>query len=137
MILVPQPEAGDRETLLSGSQGKWLAMLLSAMGIAEDQVYLASALPRHTPMADWDALTTAGLGKITRHHIQLAAPERLLLLGNCILPLAAHDPAKKTVDSRFLAHEALQMPLLTAPEPAMMRPRAKQLLWQAWLDTTR
>ena len=56
MVLVPMPEAEDRDSLLSGPQGKLVAAMLSAMGIAGDEAYLASALPCHAPHADWEML---------------------------------------------------------------------------------
>ena len=134
MVLVPEPELVDSDVLLSGPQGKWLKMLLFAWGIGEDETYVASALPRHTPMADWDGLAAAGLGTLVGHHIGLAAPQRLLVLGNCILPLAAHDPAKKAFDSGVFEHKGLHIPRMAAPEPLSMRPPARERLWLEWLE---
>ena len=41
MILVDHPEAGDTHTLLAGPQGKLIAALLSALGIAPAAAYAA------------------------------------------------------------------------------------------------
>ena len=81
------PEAGDSDSLLSGPHGTLVANMLRAMQIAPDKAYVATAIPRHQPLTDWDALQAAGLGEVLAHHITLAAPRRLLVLGNDILPL--------------------------------------------------
>ena len=76
MVLVPEPEAEDVDRLLSGAQGKLLASFFAAAGIAEDETYIAAVLPRHLPLPDWAALAVSGLGAVTLHHIELAAPAR-------------------------------------------------------------
>ena len=60
MVVVPEPERDDRDTLLSGPQGKLVDAMLMAMGLAAENVYFASALPRHTPAADWGQCGGAG-----------------------------------------------------------------------------
>jgi DNA polymerase len=138
MVLVEHPEAEDRESLLSGTQGKLLTAMLRAFGIAEEQAYLASVLPRHTPLPDWTALHAAGLGKMLAHHVQLAAPQRLLVLGQHISPLLGHDPANSDGPLRSFNHEGRSIPLLVAPglDDLIARPRRKAALWQRWLDWT-
>lgn len=136
MIVVPQPEAGDRETLLSGPEGRLLGAMLSAMGIAPEAAYLAAALPRHTPLADWSALAAGGLGRVLAHHVGLVAPRRLIVLGSNILPLFGHDPAQTTKPSSFFYHEDRSIPLLGGREPAalLVRPAWKAGFWQRWLE---
>lgn len=137
MILVEQPESEDREQLLSGPQGRLLAQMLAAMGIPEAETYLASALPRPDPLPDWPALASAGLGALLRHHAQLAAPERLLVLGSNILPLLGHDLAQSAQTLPPLNHEGRTIPLFGERGlPNLARPRAKAGFWQRWLDWT-
>lgn len=64
MVIVGDPEAEDREALLSGPQGRLLAGFLSAAAIDPAQAYVASVLPRHTPHADWAALAAQGFRTI-------------------------------------------------------------------------
>lgn len=138
MVLVDYPEQGDSQRLLDGPDGRILDAVLAALGIAADQAYVASCLPRHMPMPDWAALAEAGLGRIVAHHIALAAPRRLIVLGPHISSLLGHDPAK-TADSlpRF-NHEGGNLPVLVAPGLVRLasRPRDKAGLWTAWLDWT-
>ncbi len=136
MVLVDHPEAQDREQLLTGPQGKLLGAILMALGIGPDQAYLATALPRHMPLPDWAALSEAGLGAVTAHHIALAAPKRLLVFGSHVSSLLGHDPANSCGFLPNLDHEGANVPALVAPglESLAARPRGKARLWQALLD---
>jgi DNA polymerase len=138
MLLVPMPEAEDLDTLLSGRDGRLLASLATAMGLAGEQVYLAAALPRHTPVPDWERLAAEGLGQVLLHHIRLAAPKRLMVLGTRILPLLGHDPAQAAPAVSELAIHGAPVPMLTsyAPERLLGHARLRAGLWRAWLDWT-
>ena len=138
MVLVPEPEAGDSDTLLSGPQGGLLASFFSAAGIDEAEAYVASALPRHTPQADWEALQRCGLGEVMLHHIGLARPERLLIFGRGVLPLLGHNPAQNPALLRKVNHQGGSVPALAARNLEMMlaRPAERSKFWQHWLDWT-
>jgi DNA polymerase len=138
MLLVPMPEAGDRDTLLSGAEGRLLTSLATAMGLAPEQVYLAAALPRHTALPDWERLSADGLGEVLLHHVRLANPRRLLVLGTRILPLLGHDPAQAAPAVSELAIQDRSVPVLTsyAPERLLGNARQRAGLWQRWLDWT-
>lgn len=138
MVLVPQPESADTDRLLSGPEGTLLSAILAALGLAEDQVYLATCLPRHTPLPDWAALHAAGLGQVLAHHIALAAPQRLLLMGGNISSLLGHDPTKIADPFAQFNHDTAICPVLTAPglDNLGARSRRKAQLWQALLDWT-
>lgn len=138
MVLVPEPERDDADILLAGAEGRLLSAMLQAMGIAPDALYLASALPRHTPLADWATLRSQGLDAIVAHHVALVRPKRLIVFGNNVLPLLGHDPAQETDVSRRFNHGGVSVPLLTARSLAAMleRPRWKAVFWKGWLDWT-
>jgi uracil-DNA glycosylase len=136
MIVVPEPERDDRETLLSGPQGNLVETMMAAMGISPDRAYIASALPRHTPMADWTEAGQRGLGEVLRHHVALVAPQRLIAFGNNVLPLLGHDlPNSSQILSQF-NHGEISIPLMSAMElgALLSRPRAKRKIWSEWLD---
>ncbi len=138
MIVVAEPERNDSAELLSGPQGKLLNAMLAAMGIAPEAAYFASALPRHTPHADWAAAKRRGIGEVLRHHIALAAPKRLIVFGGNILPLLGHDPANSPANSREFNHGDRSVPLLLGRELGALleRPRWKAGFWQSWLEWT-
>ena len=139
MVLVGQPEADDRETLLAGPQGRLLDAMLAAFGLSRAQTYIASVLPRHTPLADWAGLAGAGMGAVVAHHIALAAPRRLLVFGRGdVSALVGHDPAQGTPPSPEFNHEGGSVPLTIAPalETLLDRPALKAGLWTRWLEWT-
>jgi len=118
-----------------------LAAMLGAMGVDAGQIYLASALPRHTPAADWQGLAASGLGEVLMRHIALAAPRRLLVLGDNILPLLGHaltnSPAVLTISGQSTAQDTdRHIPVLALPELGMLleRPAAKAHAWRHWLN---
>jgi DNA polymerase len=136
MVIVPDPERDDRQTLLSGPQGRLLEAMLAAMGATPGTIYLASVLPRHTPMADWPVLTQKGFGALLCHHVRLVAPRRLIALGSNILPLLGNDPAHNPAVLRRFNQEGVSIPLLAGKSLSALleRPRWKAGLWQGWLD---
>lgn len=138
MIVVPMPEEGDRDHLLQGAQGRLLGSLAAAMGLTEDAVYLASALPRHAPLPDWRALAAGGHGDVLLHHIELANPARLIVLGRDVLSLLKHDPAQAAPFAGQIAIQGRQLPLLAsyAPSRLLGNARWRAQFWRSWLDWT-
>ncbi len=135
MVIIPMPEVDDREALLSGPQGRLIANMLRAMQVPADQTYLASALPRHMPMADWAQLAENGMGDVLAHHIALAAPERVLILGRDILGLLGLE-RKQGVQEIAFPKQSIQALASFAPEGLLGNARLRRDLWQRWLDWT-
>jgi uracil-DNA glycosylase len=81
MIITDMPEAVDRDRLLTGPTGILFDKMLAALGRDRASIYLASIAPGRpaTGMIDDDAL--ASLGEIMRHHVALAAPKWLWVMG--------------------------------------------------------
>lgn len=133
LVLVPQPEEGDRARLLEGPQGRLLANILAAIGLEERAVYLASALPCHTPMADLPALAAGGMDKVTAHHIALAAPERVLVLGTALAPLLGDARADGL---REINHADRKVPVMTSEtlEAMLHSPTLKARFWRRWME---
>ncbi len=138
MVIVPEPEREDRTELLSGPQGQLLSAMLSAFGLAPEQVYFASAIPRSLPGADWETVKASGIGSVLCHHITLAEPKRVLVLGASALPLIGHDPPQGPADLRIFNHEGSNIPMLACRSLAALleQPRWKARVWQAWLQFT-
>ncbi len=135
MVLVEQPEAQDSASLLSGPQGKLLSAMLQAMGIAQDEVRIAAVLPCCTPSPDWQTLSASGIGDLLLHHLQISAPQRLIIFGSNIPPLLGHDPAQSPANLPDFNHEGRIIPLLADRSlDALTRAKAKSAFWQRWLD---
>ena len=139
MVIVPEPEREDTDRLLSGREGRLLAAMLRAFELGEEEVYVASALPRALPGADWKALAAGPLGAVLAHHIGLAAPRRIAILGNNVLPLIGHQPPQAPADLRIFNHEERDIPLLAARSLTVLieQPRWKRAVWNAWLGWQR
>lgn len=134
MVLVAEPEASDEAMLLAGPDGALFDAIEQAMGFAPGTVYRAAALPRHTPAADWNAVAQTGLGAILRHHVALAAPERLLVLSRNVLDLLAPDGMAADGTGTITVNGA-SIPLLAAYPLAQMAARTgtKRIFWHRWL----
>ena len=138
MVLVPDPEREDVDRLLSGPQGRLLDAMLWAFGIAADEAYVASVLPRHTPMAELDRLAPLGFAALVDHHVRLVSPKRLICLGHNILPLLQNELPNNPATARNLIHSLTNTPLLALRGlPALLaRPKWKAEAWRNWLDWT-
>ncbi|MEM7664336.1 MAG: hypothetical protein AAF250_00635 [Pseudomonadota bacterium] len=134
MVLVIDPEERDGETLLSGPQGQLLNNFIAATDLGQSDVYFASALPRHTPMADTASIAAAGMDVVLAHHIKLSAPERVIAFGANILPLLGHDPTKDILSLREINQGNLRKPLLVneGVDSLMAMPRLKARFWRRW-----
>lgn len=84
MVLLDMPEPADDAagTLLSGEPGKLFDAMLAAIGRTRDTIYLASLCLARAPGGRLDGDAFEQLTALARHHVALAAPERLLLIGN-------------------------------------------------------
>lgn len=136
MVLVIDPEQSDRETLLSGPQGKLLSRIIAAMGLSEEKVYFASALPRHTPMADTATIAAAGMDEVTRLHVNLVSPQRVLAFGAGIPPLLGHGLTKDLSLLREINQTTPSLPLFVTEglDAMMAMPRLKARFWRRWIE---
>lgn len=139
MVLVLDPAADDGTQLLSGSQGQLLEKILKASAIDASDVYFASALPRHTPMADGANLTAKGYAEVLHLHIALAQPKRVLAFGSHILPLLQHGAAeelqKEASSLQQINHDNRTTPLFVAESLGglMGSPSLKARFWRRWV----
>ncbi|MFD1950905.1 uracil-DNA glycosylase family protein [Sphingomonas arantia] len=83
MILGDMPEPGDADagTLMSGELGRLFDRILAAIGRDRASVYLAALCPARPAGGRIASATAAELVRAAHHHVALAAPKVLLLLG--------------------------------------------------------
>ncbi len=138
MLIVVDPEQGDTEKLLSQTQGRLVSRMLAAMQISEDDVYFASALPRHTPMAEGAALAQEGFSEVLQYHIKLASPQRVLAFGANLLPLLGHDAAQEPASLEKINQEGFSVTAMAADglDSMMAMPQLKARFWRRWLEWT-
>jgi len=84
MILIdcPEREDGEAGSLLGGAAGRLFDRMLAAIGRSRESIYLAAVSAARPVSGRIPPETEARLGEIARHHVALAAPKRLLLMGN-------------------------------------------------------
>ena len=136
MVLVLEPEVGDRDRLLSGPQGNLVDAILKAAGADPASVYLASALPRHTPMADTQAPAQQGLDAVLSRHIELAQPKRLIGFGTGLVPLLGLEAQSTDKPLRNINHiPAIENALLSEGLDTLLdMPRLKARFWRRWIE---
>ncbi len=133
MVLVPQPEEHDRDRLMEGPQGRLLTNILAAIGLDEASVTIASALPCHTPMADLASLAESGMDAVLTHHIALAAPQRLLVLGTGLAPMLGPQGNQPLREINYNGGKAPVMVSETL-DAMMDMPRLKSRFWKRWIE---
>lgn len=139
MVLVSMPEAEDSVTLLSGRGGKLIDAMLAAMGLRRDQTYLASILPARIVAPDWSDWKARQLGDVVKHHVALAQPQRILILGRSIISaLSDNDSPHNLSNLPVFNHEGVSTPAIATYEleALLARPALKANLWNRWLDWT-
>jgi uracil-DNA glycosylase len=136
MILVVDPEETDTGKLLSGPQGGLLDRVLAAIGVDHSKAYIASALPRHTPMADTHALAASGMDAVLDHHIALVAPKRLIAFGAGLAPLLAKNVSSADTSLRDTNQDLTRPPVLMSEglDSLMDMPRLKARFWRRWME---
>lgn len=84
MVLLdcPDRDDGDAGALLAGIQGRLFERMLAAIGLTRDAVHVAAVCARRPTAGRMPREVEARLGEVARHHVQLVAPKRLLLLGD-------------------------------------------------------
>lgn len=139
MVLVAQPEADDGERLLSGPQGRLLAAIVAALGHALDECYLASVVPAHVGPIDWALLADRGMAAVLAHHVTLAAPRRVLVLGREIVSsLLMHGSAQASPAPSYFHHASWMLPVAcaTSLQGLLDRPGRKAGVWRTLLEWT-
>jgi uracil-DNA glycosylase len=83
MVVTDVPERGDAEAgqLLTGESGALFDKMLSAWKIDRSHIYLASVAPARPAGALMDKAALDLLTPLLVHHIRLAAPKKLWLMG--------------------------------------------------------
>lgn len=133
MVVVDQPEPGDADQLFAGDVGRLFDRMLAAVGRDRGSVYLASLAAVRAPGGLVDPESGARLAEIMRHHIGLAAPRRVLLMGNaasralCGMDLRDARGAIRQINTPAGKVEAVAT---YAPRLLFQQPAAKAEAWK-------
>ena len=136
MLLTAWPEMDDQREgiLFTGAAGTLLDAMLRAIGMTRANCYVASLAVTRPPGGRCDERETAELDRLLWHHLRLANPGRLLLVGSDIVRMAASLPL---ADARGrllnINQEGGKMEAVAIAHPAMLlaRPAHKAAAWDS------
>ena len=136
MLLTAWPELDDQQggTLFSGGAGKLLDAMLQAIGMARADCYVASLAVTRPAGGRCDDKDAAELDRLLWHHLRLARPERLLLIGSDIVRMVAAtalpDARGKLLD---INQSGATMETVAVAHPVMLlaRPAQKAAAWDS------
>lgn len=134
MIVVAMPEAEDcrADALISGAAGRLFDRMLAAIGRDRGSIYLAALSCLRSPDGQLRGDASTRCAELARHHIGLAAPRALLLLGDtcskAMIGLA-------TAQARGRWHEvathagSIRTSVTMSPDHLLRRPEHKAYAW--------
>lgn len=87
MLLADMPDNEDMggDVLISGTAGRLLDAMLGAIGRDRESIYLAPFAPGRPATGQLGPSLENELGRVARHHIALARPRGVLLLGDATI----------------------------------------------------
>jgi uracil-DNA glycosylase family 4 len=136
MLLTAWPEIEDQHggELFVGAAGQLLDAMLRAIGVTRADCYCASLAVTRPPGGRCDDDASADLDRLLWHHLRLAKPTRLLLIGSDIVRMAAAMPL---ADARGrllnINQDGGNMEAVAVAHPAMLlaRPAQKAAAWDS------
>lgn len=135
MILVDMPERedGDAGMLIAGVAGKLFDRMLAAIGHDRASVYLVPLCTVRPPAGRIPAEMEPELARIARNLVALAAPRRVLLIGNAASrSMTGTDAAAARGNLHDIKHQNGQSRAVTSFHPRFLleRPQAKAEAWK-------
>lgn len=136
MLLTAWPEVDDQRdgALFTGPAGKLLDAMLAAIGTTRGETYLASLAVTRPPGGRCDENAAGDLDRLLWHHLRLARPGRLLLIGSDIVRMAAKialpDARGRLLD---INQDDGKVEAVAIAHPAMLlaRPAQKAAAWDS------
>jgi len=136
MLLTAWPEIDDQRdgVLFSGLAGQLLDAMLQAIGLARGDCYVASLAVTRPAGGRCDGEEAAELERLLWHHLRLAKPGQLLLIGGDIVRMAAQttlpDTRGKLLD---INQDGGKVAAVAVAHPAMLlaRPAQKAAAWDS------
>lgn len=131
---LPDPEDGDAGSLLSGDCGLLFDAMMAAIGLTRRDIYLASLSVARAPGGILQDQDLEILATRMRHQVALAAPKRLLLLGEKTnRALLAAEPLQQPSGLQSVNHPEGTVPAIASRHPRFLlkQPEAKRQSWRA------
>jgi uracil-DNA glycosylase family 4 len=134
MVIVDMPEAEDRTsgTLLSGDAGALFDRMLAAMKLDRAAIYMAPFSPARPAIGRLGDADCKAFAPLMLHHIALAAPKRLLLLGDApARALLGKTLAQARGETRSIDIAGVAVPAIASFHPRFVleRPDYRKPAW--------
>ncbi|SCW48307.1 DNA polymerase [Sphingobium faniae] len=135
MIVTDMPDPADisANSLFADRAGALLDAMLQAIGMSRAHVYIASLFTARPPGGMVEAGDMDFAVRRMRAHVALAAPKRLLLLGDRTSRVLLPPDAPGSADSlRFFNHDGGTLPVIATFHPRLLltQPAAKAECWR-------
>lgn len=82
MVLVDCPDRDDQDAVLTGAAGRLFERMLAAIGLTREAVHVAALCAKRPVAGRLPAEAGERLAELALHHVELIAPQRLLVMGN-------------------------------------------------------
>lgn len=129
MLLCEAPGGSDGDRPIGGAAWQLTTRMLAAIGFTPDQAYSASLTCVHVPGKKMSASERDLCVEIARRHIRLAAPKRLLLLGDGPCQALLGKPMA-TARGHVHKVEGVRTVATFHPRHLVHRPLDKSLAWR-------
>lgn len=132
MILTDMPEPDDRAKLFEdGPVARLLDNILSAIGMNRETVHLAALCVARPDGGRVPPEAQTRLARIARHHVELAAPRRLLVFGQATQALLFGADARRG-GLQTLNQGSAELPAIATfhPRALIERPEWKAIVWR-------
>lgn len=134
MMLADMPTSEDAASgqIFSGDCGLLFDRMLAAIGRDRDSIYLATLSCLAAPGGRLDADTASACGTLARHHVRLAAPRRVLLLGEAatrVMTGLALPAARGRIHAIDIDGTRVNAVATYHPRYLLQRPAAKAGAW--------
>ena len=135
MVITDMPDPADMSagTLLAGPAGQLFDAMLAAIGLTRADVYISSIFLSRPPGGMVEAADIVAAVARMRNHLALAAPRRLLIMGDRAIRAFLPVQDKAGMDGlHFINHDSGIVPALATFHPRLLlaQPAAKADCWR-------
>jgi DNA polymerase len=136
LIVTDMPELGDADSgqLMSGAVGQLFEAMLAAMGQDRQSVYCLPLCPGRPPTGRLPNSALKDLGDLACHHIALAEPKAVWLLGQATSRALIGADSTATLDKigQNINHFRGKVPCIASLHPRLLiqAPQRKASVWK-------
>ena len=130
---LPEGEAGESDRFLDPASSRLFDRMLAAVGLNREEVALTSLALARPATGQVPAADIGRLAEITRHHVSLIDPARVLLMGEAVnRALFGSESGTNRGNLHAINHQGRHFPTIASYHPRFLirRPVAKADSWK-------